>query len=76
MADKEPTEWYPIATAPKDVAILVYGFGYTVAHFNTLYNKWVAYGAETEDTRMLNSASKPTHWTPLPSPPPTPSVGG
>lgn len=62
-------EWQPIETAPKDTAVLVYGFGYSVAHFNTAYGKWIVYGAETECTRMMNTMSRPTHWMPLPQEP-------
>ncbi len=58
--------WNSIETAPKDTAILVYGFGYSVAQFNTLYRKWIVYGAESECTRMMNILHPPTHWLPLP----------
>lgn len=61
-------EWKTIDSAPKDTAVLVYGFGYTVAHFNRAYGKWIAFGSDTADTRALVS-SPPTHWTELPPPP-------
>jgi hypothetical protein len=36
------SDWQPIEIAPKDTAVLTYGFGYEVAHFNTALNHWVA----------------------------------
>lgn len=70
LAASSSAGWQPIDTAPKDTAILLYGFGFSVAHFNTAYGKWIAYGYETPDTIMLNTASSaPTHWMPLPAAP-------
>jgi hypothetical protein len=62
------SDWQPIETAPKDTAILVYGFGYSVAHFNTRYERWIGFGRDTRDTEAL-ARWPPTHWQPLPSPP-------
>lgn len=62
-------EWQPIESAPKDTAVLAYDFGYEVAHFNTLLNKWVA----CSDHRPIRG---PTHWMPLPDPPATTSREG
>ena len=61
--------WQPIETAPTDKAVLVYCHGFSVAHWNTAYKKWIVYGAETECTRMMNTRYRPTHWMPLPDPP-------
>lgn len=60
---------WDIASAPKDIAILVYSNGWEKAHFNTAYGKWIGYGADTSDTRLLNSWSPPTHWRHLPPDP-------
>lgn len=54
--------WQPLDTAPKDTAVLTYGFGYEVAHFNTHLGKWVA----TWDHRPIRT---PVAWAPLPTPP-------
>jgi len=54
--------WQPIETAPEDTAVLVYGFGYEVAHFNTALKQWVA----CYDHRPLNH---PEWWQPLPEAP-------
>lgn len=62
---------HPIETAPKDEAILVYASGWTVAHFNTFYGKWIGYGEDTADTHNMNGFNKPTHWLPLPPAPET-----
>ena len=35
-------KWQPIKTAPEDTAVLTYGFGDEVAHFNTALGRWVA----------------------------------
>jgi hypothetical protein len=64
----ERVRWQPIENAPKDTAILVYNCGYTVAHFNTAYDRWIAYGRDTPDTIAL-AQFLPTHFQPLPSPP-------
>jgi hypothetical protein len=64
----ERVRWQPIENAPKDTAILVYNYGYTVAHFNTAYDRWIAYGRDTPDTIAL-AQFLPTHFQPLPSPP-------
>ena len=61
-------EWQPIETAPKDRAILVYHFGYTIAHFNTAYGHWIGQGECTPDTLSLKQFP-PTDWMPLPDPP-------
>ena len=64
----------PIATAPKDTAIIVYNHAYTIAHFNTLLNRWIGRDRDTTDTISL-AQFPPTHWWPLPPPPqPQPSV--
>jgi hypothetical protein len=62
------SEWQPIETAPKMVAILVYNNGYMVAHWNEVYGRWIAFGSDTADTLSLNR-NKPTHWMPLPKAP-------
>jgi len=54
--------WQPIETAPKDTAVLTHGFGFEIAHFNTLLGAWVA----CWDHRKIRG---PTHWVPLPVPP-------
>jgi hypothetical protein len=62
--------WQPIETAPKDTAILVYGFGPSVAHFNTAYGRWIGYGSNTPDTISLNEDNGiPILWMPLPEMP-------
>lgn len=60
------SEWQPIESAPKDTAILVYHAGYTVAHFNTTYGRWIGYGRDA----LEFVTGPPTHWMPLPPPPP------
>jgi hypothetical protein len=62
LGDRTAPDWQPIETAPKNTAILVYSWGYDVAHFNTLLNAWVA----CWDHRKLKGV---THWQPLPDPP-------
>lgn len=54
--------WRPVETAPKDTAVLTYGFGYEVAHFNTAFGRWVA----CWDHRLIEP---PVAWCALPSPP-------
>ena len=54
--------WRKIETAPEDTAVLIYGFGYEIAHFNTAIGAWVA----CWDHRRIPT---PTHWQPLPQPP-------
>lgn len=50
----------PMESAPLDTAILTYGFGYEVAHFNTALHAWVS----CWDHRRLKT---PLRWWPLPS---------
>lgn len=61
-------QWRGIDSAPKDTAILVWHSGYTVAHFNTFYDRWIGLGRDTIDTMSL-AQFPPTHWMPLPTPP-------
>ncbi len=54
--------WQLIETAPVNVAVLTYGFGYEVAHYNTDQGAWVA----CWDHRTIK---EPMVWTELPPPP-------
>lgn len=59
--DGSKCQWQPIETAPIDTAVLTYGFGFEVAHYNSMLKKWVA----NWDHRPI----KPLFWCPLPAPP-------
>lgn len=59
--DKGKRDWHPIETAPKDTAVLTYGFGYEVARHDTNFG-WVA----VWDNRAIR---EPVAWMPLPAPP-------
>ena len=63
-----PSPWRPIETAPPDTAVLLYGFGYAVGHYNTLAKQWVGYGWDSPETLAMNTR-QPTYWRPLPAPP-------
>ena len=53
--------WQPIASAPKDTEVLVYGpYGYHVAYLDGLTTLWMGDDGEI---------SIPTHWQVLPEPP-------
>ena len=74
--------WQPIETAPKDgTAILVYFpkdfFDRKRNHQTVVYwaikDPWVT-GWEVYGGSFLSI--EPTHWMPLPDPPPTPAAGG
>ena len=65
MSEPTPQGWQPIATAPKDAMILMFGpDGITVGcwdpgvvgHENRFPSGWLG-------------AFEPTHWMPLPAPP-------
>lgn len=58
--------WRTMESAPRDTAVLLYGFGHEVGHFNTALNAWVA----CWDHRRLSGVTEPTHWQELPDPPP------
>lgn len=66
----QDSAWQPIDTAPKDVDILVHTrpWGPIIARFNEEFGQWLS--------RMQMPASiqgpdeLPTHWQPLPDPPP------
>jgi transcriptional regulator with XRE-family HTH domain len=60
--------WQPIATAPKDEAVLLYAGGYLVGRFDMAHGTWSGYSVEAE-THNLNTWNKPTHWMKLPAPP-------
>jgi len=62
MAQQEHSQWQPIETAPKDTAVLTYGFGYEIAHYNTDLDAWVA----CWDHRPIRT---PVGWMPLPESP-------
>lgn len=66
------SEWQPIATAPKDVAVLVwdgYRNGAGVAEWVDGYGCWCWAQAAASDEYPANGPIKATHWMPLPSPP-------
>ena len=50
----------PIASAPKDTAVLIFGFCFEVAHFNSKLGRW----ALVRDHAEL--LAPPTRWWPLP----------
>lgn len=52
----------PISEAPLDTAVIVYGFGYEVAHYNTALKAWV----RCSDNRKV---VPPKWWWPLPEMP-------
>ena len=62
---REESAWRPIESAPVDTAVLTYGFGYEVAHFNVALDHWVA----NWDHRPI----APLFYRPLPSPPKDPA---
>lgn len=58
------TEWFPLSKAPDDTAVLVYGFGYEVAHYNTALKRWALCSNHQPLYREAESV-----WTHLPEPP-------
>jgi hypothetical protein len=59
--------WQPIATAPKDADVLsLYSTGEGVHPGYWAGDCWV--GVETQS--LTSGQIKPTHWMPLPEPPP------
>lgn len=59
-------QWQPIESAPKNSAVIVYGYG------DQAFARW-----DGAHWRELESAAAvdPTHWMPLPSPPGAPTSG-
>lgn len=57
------TEWQPIETAPKDGRILGWN-GFEVESLEKFDDVW---GQVSDSGRI--TASRPTHWMPLPKPP-------
>lgn len=60
--------WRDIESAPKDKSILIYAFGFYVAHWSRHYGMWIGFAHDTSDTMLINHL-KPTHWMPIPAPP-------
>jgi len=55
------------ADTPKDEALLTYGDGFEIAHYNTLFNRWVT----CWDHRDI---ATPTRWWHLPQMPKQPEA--
>lgn len=65
-AAPQSSPWQPMATAPKDKALILYcSHMYEIGHFNTFFDAWL-----TSDHRPI----KPTQWQPLP-PKPAANIG-
>lgn len=62
-----PADWRPMSELLPDTAVLVYGFGYEVAHYNTLHKALVS----CRDHRPVQGE----WWMPLPQEPLKPPHG-
>lgn len=82
----EKQEWQPIRTAPRDgESILLWSpywsdtFGVSIGQFDQFaadahgHDCWL--GSEF-DTATWDASEQPTHWMPLPEPPPDPDEEG
>ena len=70
------TEWQPIETAPKDlddILLCSRGTWYTVRV--GYWDNWIKPNGGWHVTDQPPGNWKPTHWMPLPSPPPIPLYG-
>jgi len=66
------TDWQPIDTAPKDVDVLLLyldGSGVQPGYWDRDNDCWLA--CETKGLTGGRWYSTPTHWMPLPDPPPS-----
>ena len=81
-----PQGWQPIDTAPKDGTVLLL---YAEAYHRIIWGRgwyfkgvpgdgegWIAHSFYTQPKDDMIGAFEPTHWHPLPSPPPEPTTGG
>lgn len=73
---QERTGWQPIETAPRDyrVRILVYDAAWCGGNPRITATNWVGYrtsdGKTVEKKGSFSGVTRPTHWMPLPDPPP------
>ena len=62
--------WYPIESAPTNVAVLVWLHGFGMGGCNCMRCDHFGEWHETaHDGRTLKKSANPTHWMPLPPPP-------
>ncbi|MDB5557092.1 MAG: hypothetical protein JWQ36_26 [Enterovirga sp.] len=70
MDGQSSAQWMPVESAPKDEPILVYTrpWGAIVAVLSTEFGEWLSRMQVPVSIREEHEL--PTHWQPLPSPPP------